>query len=124
MDRTAGKSSKVSMVIKALLVTYVITIVCLLLLAFLLYKFGLGEDKIQIGILAVYVISSFVGGYIAGKVEQNKKFLWGLLIGVLYVALLFVLSAILHKGIQGNMIEILTTFAICIGGGMIGGMLS
>ena len=45
--------------VKALMLSYFLTMLMLLGLSFGLYKFDLSEKTVRIGILAVYIISSF-----------------------------------------------------------------
>lgn len=61
---------------KALLASYLLTGGLLLLLAGLLYRFRLDEGKVQIGIILIYILSCFAGGFLAGKMMKNRKFLW------------------------------------------------
>ena len=49
-------------VLKALLLSYVVTGVLLLLLALLLYKMQLGEKEVSAGIVAVYLTATLTGG--------------------------------------------------------------
>lgn len=110
--------------LKALLCAYVITGILLLLLTLLLYKFNLDEGKVTGGIIVIYVMSTFVGGLVAGKLFKVKKFVWGLTIGILYFALLMLISLGVYRSMQGSGASILTTFLLCAGGGMLGGMVS
>lgn len=110
--------------LKSLLCSYVVTGVLLLILAALLYKLNLDEKKVSAGILAIYVISTFAGGFIIGKLNQTKKFLWGLTIGVCYFALLLLISLGIYHSLQDNGANVLTTLLMCAGGGILGGMLA
>ena len=113
---------------KSLLFMYAVTAIFLVILAFLLYKLNLNEAMVRIGIIVTYIASCFVGGYFMGCKMKQKKFLWGLLSGALYVMLLFVLSFAVKKGIgmetMTEPIRILTTILLCAVSGMAGGMLS
>ena len=53
-----------------------------------------------------------------------KKFLWGLLAGILYFVLLLLISLGVYHSVQGELMNLLTTFLLCAGGGMLGGMVS
>ena len=53
--------------LKCLLVSYVLTAGLLLLLALMLYRFGLKENIVNICIIAIYVIVTFLSGMMAGK---------------------------------------------------------
>ena len=67
MERRLRKDSKVLWVLKALLVSYVVTGMLLLILAMLLYKFDLDEKSVSAGIIAIYVASTLIGGLVLGK---------------------------------------------------------
>ena len=110
--------------VKALLCAYVVTGVMLLVLTLLLYKMGLSEANVNAGIILTYVISTFAGGFVIGKLMRRRKFLWGLLAGVLYFALLLLISLGVYHSLRGEMMNLLTTFFLCAGGGMLGGMVS
>ena len=53
-------------ILKALLCAYVVTGILLLVLTLLLYKAGLSEENVNAGIILVYVISTFSGGFVIG----------------------------------------------------------
>ena len=110
--------------VKARLCAYVMTGVILLVLTLLLYKMGLSEENVNAGIILTYVISTFSGGFVIGKLMGKRKFLWGLLAGVAYFVLLLLISLGVYHSLQGAMMNLLTTFFLCAGGGMLGGMVS
>ena len=110
--------------VKAILCAYIVTGIMLLVLTLLLYKMGLSEQNVNAGIILTYVISTFSGGFVAGKLMKRRKFLWGLLLGVLYFVLLLVISIGVYHSLDGEMVNLLSTFALCVGGGMLGGMVS
>ena len=123
MEKKVNSVIKPIQILKALLASYIVTALLLLLLTFLLYKFGLDEKKVEIGILIVYLVSAFIGGMIAGTLAGTRRFLWGTLIGILYFALLLMISIGVYRTIQGGS-SMLVSFALCVAGGMLGGMLS
>ena len=53
--------------LRVLLFSYLITGFLLLLLAFLLYRVGLSEKVVTISIIGIYVIATFLAGFLAGK---------------------------------------------------------
>ncbi|WP_461809788.1 TIGR04086 family membrane protein [Faecalimonas sp.] len=124
MGKKEKKELKGMWLLKALLVGYVITGVLLMILALLLYKIDLDEQKVTIGIIATYIISTFAGGFIMGRLVEKQKFIWGLVLGIIYFLLLFVVSFMVNHQLQSNGTNLLTTFLLCAGGGMLGGMLS
>lgn len=124
MERKFKPQPKVVWVLKSLLISYVITGIMLLVLTLLLYKFDLNEQKVSMGIVAIYVLATLVGGFAIGKFAKVKKFLWGLSLGIGYFALLLLISLGVYRSLQGGGVNIMTTFMLCAGGGMLGGMLS
>ena len=52
---------------KCLLASYVLTLLLLCLLALLLYKLHLTEGMVTIAISAIYVVTTFMAGFLAGK---------------------------------------------------------
>ena len=122
MEKTSV-GAKMIVLIRALLISYVVTALLLLLMALLLFKLELDENKISMGMIAVYVLSCFLGGFAAGKGGQSRRFAWGLLTGALY----FIILAAVSFGMGGEgegVLSLVTTGALCLGGGMIGGMLA
>ena len=107
-----------------MLAAYILTAGLLLLLAFMLYRFGLSEKVVSICIIGIYIVVTFAVGLIAGKREGKKKYLWGLAMGCAYYVILVIVSLIVNRGpqdIAGNMV---TVFFLCAGSGMLGGMIS
>ena len=115
---------KVIFIIKCMLGAYILTAGLLLLLAFMLYRFGLSEKVVSICIIAVYIIVTFLAGLLAGKREGQKKFLWGLLMGALYFGILVTVSLVVNRGLEDVAGNMMTVFFLCAGSGMLGGMVS
>ena len=109
---------------KILLVMYGITAVLLFLLALLVQKLQWGHEIIAAGISLVYGLSCFAGGFVTGKVQRNKKFLWGILIGFVYLIVMLVVTLAVKNGFQDGVSTFLINLLLCVGGGMLGGMLS
>lgn len=111
-------------ILKSLLFSYAVTGVFLLFLAFLLFQFDLGETPIAAGIMAVYVLSCLLGGFMAGKIMRKEKYLWGLLLGLFYYLLLMTVSVIVRGKPDMSILHAITTCLLCVCGGTLGGMLS
>lgn len=124
MGKGTEKNGKVIWILKALLISYVITAVFLMILALLLYKLDLNEQKVTMGIVLIYVASTFVGGFLMGKLVGEKKFLWGILLGLLYFLLLLGISLAVNHDLKNPGMNLVTTLVLCAGGGMLGGMVS
>ena len=124
MERQVYRSSKFMWMLKALLVSYIITAVLLMGLTLLLYKFELDEKFVSAGIVAIYGTSTLIGGIIIGKLVRVKRFLWGMTLGVLYFAMLLVITLGIYRTLNGDGVNLMTTLILCAGGGMAGGMIS
>lgn len=115
---------KAVFVIKCMLGAYVLTVGLLLLLAFMLYRFGLSEKVVSVCIIAIYILVTFFAGLLAGKREGKRKYLWGLAMGVLYFGILVVVSLVVNKGLEDVAGNMMTVFFLCAGSGALGGMLA
>ena len=58
---------KVRAILKSLLFAYALTGVALLLLALVLFAFDLGETAVDAGIIIIYVLACFMGGFMPAK---------------------------------------------------------
>ena len=124
MEHAEGNKKIVLKVLSTLLIMYILTGVALFVLAFLLYKMELTENIVTIGITAIYVVSGLLGGIIIGKRMKTRRFLWGIIMGAAYFLVLLIGSALLNRGLTSDMLHIGLTLVMCMGSGMIGGMVS
>ena len=124
MERKLRKDAGVMWVLKSLLVSYILTGVLLLLLAVALYKLELIEKAVSAAIVAIYIVSTLIGGIIIGKFARVRRYLWGLGLGIGYFALLLLITLGVYRTLNGDAANLVTTFVLCAGGGMAGGMLS
>ena len=107
--------------VRALIVTYILSGILLAVLSFALFKFRLPENQVN---LAVYVLSCFFGGIIAGKTMRTRRFFWGLVLGSLYFLFLYLMSLAQKDGVTEDSKRLLSVLAMCTLSGMAGGMVS
>ena len=100
-----------------------VTAVLLLITALLLDKMGLAEKQVQLLIYGVYIVSGLAAGFLAGKWQRSRKFLWGALAGLVWMAVVLVVSLCMN-GTAVEVKELFPAFACMVGGGMLGGMLA
>lgn len=124
MEWIRGKSGVFGRLVAALTAAFLTTIVLLLIFAFLLLKLQPDAGKTAIGILLIYVLSGFIGGWYCGRKSDSRKFLWGMLTGVLYFLLLLVISGMGEEAFAPGLVRTGSALLLCAGGGMLGGMLS
>lgn len=115
---------KIKAVLRAMLFAYTVTGLLLLLLAFLLFRFNLGEMPMEAGIVFTYLLSGFLGGFTAGRMIRQNKYLWGLAVGFGYFLLLLLASFLVQGKWELSPGHVLTVFLLCVGGSMAGGMIS
>lgn len=122
------KKKPASAICITLIVMYAISGILLLFLALLLYNFELSEETVRIGVIVIYIVSGFAGGFLIGRWIQDKKYLWGLMVGGVYYLLLFALSVAIKQGmgeaLEFDAVRMLTTLVLCAVSSMAGGMIS
>lgn len=110
--------------IRTLIFTYLVSGVLLTALAFALYKFRLPESQITLGISGVYILSCFMGGFMAGKGHEIQK----IPLGAPHRDPLLCLPPyhVLSPGpdITADAVRLGTVFAMCSLSAMAGGMIS
>ena len=115
---------KVKAILRSLFLAYLLSGVCLLLLALLVFKFDIGKGPVTVGILVIYVLSCLAGGFLAGKILHQDKYRWGFLVGLCYFVLLAAVSFAVQRKWDMSFQHLVTIFFMCLGGGTLGGMLS
>ena len=109
--------------VKALIISALITVIMLLLCAYLMLKTGIGDQVLGVLLAGVDALAVFVGGLYIGRKAGRQKFLWGLIFGVLYF-LIYLVIAFLVNGPELHMESMLKSLLVMAAGGMIGGMIS
>ena len=115
------KNIKVIWWIKSLLASYIVTGILLLVLTFFMYKFELNEKIVSAAIVGIYVVSTLIGGMIIGKLTKSKRYLWGMVLGIIYFVLLLLITLGVYRTLNGDSVSIVTSLILCAGGGMTGG---
>ena len=97
MFPTKNPGSRLTFILKDLLLSYLLTALLLLLLSLLLYRFSLSEKTVTLCITGIYILVTFLAGFLAGKKEGCRKYLFGLLLGGLYFLILLLISLIVTR---------------------------
>ena len=118
------KNIKVIWWIKSLLASYIVTGILIMVLTFFMYKFELNEKIVSAAIVGIYVVSTLIGGMIIGKLTKSKRYLWGMVLGIIYFVLLLLITLGVYRTLNGDSVSIVTSLILCAGGGMTGGMIS
>lgn len=118
---TAKKS--VAMV-KILLAEIIVSVILILVAAYVVLKMSPPDEYISYLIIAIYVISSLFGGFIAGKIMGKRKFIWGFVAGALYVMVILGVTMVVKGNISSGTIGLMKMIIPALAGGMFGGMIS
>ena len=124
MDKLLHLNTKFVPFLKGLLFSYIITAFMLLLLSLLMLKLDLPSAVISGGVNLAYILSTFVGGFFVGKKLEQKKFLWGLVMGVLFFLVLMLVCLMMNSNTPLPLGGLFTVLIICGLSGMLGGMIS
>ncbi len=108
----------------ALIISFIVTAVMIFTLSFIMYKFEVSEKVIGLGVTFIYILSCAIGGFYIGRTMKVKKFLWGFLVGLIYMLVLTLVSVLFNKSGYILAQDGLSIFFLCVGGGTLGGMLS
>lgn len=111
-------------VLKILVVSYVITGVLLLLLSLCMLKMNVSSGIVTVGIVLIYIVSTFGGGFLLARMEKSRRLMWGTLFGLLYFLVLFVMSIIINKGLSVDYAACIRGFFVCLAAGAAGGFIS
>lgn len=109
-------------ILKVVLVMIGLSAISLFILALMLYKMNLSERAVSIGIVIIYLIVNFAGGFLMGKIKRENKYKWGILVGLSFFIMLTIVSTIITGEMFGSGMQAVWAMLTCIGGGMIGGM--
>ena len=117
------KQNVVLQIVKGIVLAYFLSALALVVLSFVMYKWDVSESVIRGGILFAYVFSCFIGGMAVSRQHNERKYLWGLLMGAIYFVILWGVSMIGNRGAFSGFPGILPALVLCLLGGMRGGML-
>ncbi len=117
-------NQKIGHIIKALILSFFVTALLIVVFAFFMFKLNISENIIALGVTFIYIISCGVGGFYIGKVMGERKFMWGLLVGAIYLVVLLIASAIIGGDKSLLSTNGFSLVLLCLGGGTLGGMLA
>ena len=93
------KQFAVSYLIKSLFTSVLATLICILIFAFVLNIFSLGNESIDIVNQIIKILSIILGLYVLNKNCNAKNIISFIIFGALYTIITFVIFSILNKSI-------------------------
>ncbi len=103
---------------------FILSAVLLAVMSAFIWKTEAGAGAVSGCVIAVYIISNFIGGFVAGKKAGQHKFLWGIAVSIMYFAIIVLAGIWIMGNKPGVNQEVVTGALICIVSGMFGGMLA
>ncbi|MFI3237154.1 MAG: TIGR04086 family membrane protein [Lachnospiraceae bacterium] len=123
MDSRKDAISIVKKIMVSMLVASIIVGVLLLFTSYLISKSFIGENQVQIVLLVIHGVAAFVSGIMIGKIQKERKFMWGMVAGVAWFLFVLILSfALQSTGIDTK--ELGGVLFVSLIGGLLGGMLA
>lgn len=113
---------KITELIKADMIAFMITAILFIGAALLLTFTSLPENSIPVIAIVTTIISVLVAGYDTAKDAKSRGWLLGMSSGIVYAIILIVVGSMIAKDfiVTGNMVTLLI---ISAGGGALGGMI-
>ncbi len=118
-----NRKENVVRMVKSVVLAYVLTAIILLIVSFIMYRCKISMNTANAGIMITYIVSCLVGGFVYSGGVEKRRYLGGGLLGVVYFAIVYGISVWWNRGLVEFMPGMLTTMAICVLSGMLGGML-
>ncbi|MDD6339825.1 MAG: TIGR04086 family membrane protein [Butyrivibrio sp.] len=114
---------KLISILKVMVLAYIITALLLLLGAFIMYKTGTGDKLTRIITLIVYGVSCITAGLVYTRIYKNRKLLRGALAGIIYYAILIVITIIINRGFPQDFGRVVISLTICTISGIMGALI-
>lgn len=108
--------------VKGMAVAYGITCIFFIGYGILLTYTEVSEESLPLVALVCTAISSAIAGYDWAKCRKKKGLVFGLLAGLVYAVLLFMVTAVAGGGFSLGMSKLMT-LVVALAGGAIGGIL-
>lgn len=107
---------------KGLLISFVTTLIGILIFALILTLTNLSENTIPVVIIAISFVSILIGTTISTRKIHKNGMINGGIVGGIYVLLLYIISSLVNTGFTLNIYTIIMMIAGIIAG-LIGGIL-
>lgn len=116
--------SRITGVLKFIVIGYMLTALLLFVLAWFTYKLGLENKAVVWSVVAVYVLATAIGGFLLARREHNRRLIWGVIYGVCYFVVLFIVARIVNLNGDTDVYGLVRTMISCVAGGALGGAIS
>ncbi len=121
------KNNKWILTVLALFSMYIITVVMLIICASITEKTAISDENLKLAINLIYIVSCFPGGFMIGKIQNEKQCQWGIFAGTFYCFVLLLGNMgvmAVNKEIAMQRSHMLILFILCSISGALGGITS
>lgn len=109
-------------IIKGLIISYGLTLIVMLILSLLITYTSLTQECTTSVALITTGVAVFVCGFKSAKAIGSKGWLWGIISGLLYMGIMFIIGFSVYDEYNIGT-KALLMLAIAVAGGVIGGIL-
>lgn len=117
-----GGVNKVLLMLKGIGISMFLSIIMILVLSVVLSFSNVKESVIMPTVIFISSFSILIGGYLVAKRIENKGIVYGSILGLIYMMILYFISSIMNFDFSLNVSAIMM-IAFGIIGGAIGGIL-
>ena len=123
LDAAVGGIGIVRVMAAAWLLSVVVSAAGILLAALIFFMVGEGQNRVGIAVYVIVVLAVLIGGIYAGHRIGQRRFMWGLALGAIYYVSLCLISVASGCMDAADWQFCLPFVLLCLGGGMLGGMI-
>lgn len=109
-------------ILKGFLFSIITTLIMIFVLSIILSMSNIKDDIIMPTVIFISTFCILMGGFIVGKKTKQKGIIYGSLVGVIYMIVLYLISSIMNSNFLLNANSITMILTGIIGGG-VGGIL-
>ena len=102
--------------VKGALISVCISLICILVFAFIIKLTGMSDGLIKPINQVIKIVSIFIGTFLINKKQANKKLLNGVIVGLFYTIIAFIVFSILNGSFNADF----TIIIDALFGGLIG----
>lgn len=121
-ENESNKKNNYIYVLKGIIISVVISIVCLLIYSLILAKSNIQENTIIPVVTIITSLSILIGSFISSINIKNKGIINGGIVGGTYIIVIYIFSSILSSNFSLNFYSFIM-IAVAILAGMFGGIL-
>ena len=123
LSTVSDGTGRIRVLAAAWLISAVISVLGMVFAALIFLAAGEGQSRVSISGYVITVLSVLIGGIYAGHRIANRRFLWGMVLGAVYYAILCLISVASGCMAASEWQFCLPFVLLCLGSGMLGGMI-